>query len=394
MSSRGVTKWTAIIAALAIATSGVAACGDSGSSASSDDGAAKDATKAEAATLVEKATPRVDWFEPGPQFKVSKDLAGKKIAFISVQLNTPFSQLILKGLKDGAGLVGATVTASDSGGSPPEAARQIAQAVGQQAGAIVLQIPSAAVAAGLRQAKQAGIPVIELFDDAETGEPTAMQKELGVTANVDICWPCEGKLMAAAAVAEHGKDTDSVFISAKELVSAVKQEKAYTAELKRLCPDCKTETTYVPVAQWPSGIQAAAASALSDPSVNVMAPVYDLMIPSVQAAASAAQRSDEITTVSGDATAIGMAAVTKDPSTVMVSGSSTEWVGWLAIDQLLRHTNGEPPAKEAVLPVRAITKDIVREEKLDISKGANETAYFTDVDLKAKFQALWSLSSQ
>lgn len=363
--------------------------------ASSPTAAASEAAataEAEADARLAAALPKLEWFDPGPAFENAKDLSGKTIYLISVQLNTPFSLSLLKGLEDGAALVGAKVVATDSGGSPPEASRQMAQAISQGAAAIVLQVPSAALAADVQAAKAANIPVFEVFDDAPDGLPTETQAGLGVVANADICWDCEGRLMADAAVSKNGDQTSSLFISTEELVSAVKQEKAYNAELADLCPTCTTSTTMVPIAQWSTGLQAAAASGLSKEGINTLAPVYDLMIPAVQAAAAAAQKNDAITIVSGDATEIGVNAVNDDPSVPMVVGAPTEWVGWLVMDQYLRYENGLPPAADAVLPVRVITKQTITDENFDLSPEANQTAWFTSVDLKSEFSTLWGMA--
>jgi ribose transport system substrate-binding protein len=230
-----------------------------------------------------------------------------------------------------------------------------------------------------------------LFDEPDTGTPSPAQAAVGVVGNVEICWACEGKLMAAAAVADKGEKVNSVFIGAAELTSAVKQERGYTDELKSLCAKCSAKVTHVPVAQWSTGLQAAVSTALSDPKVNVVAPVYDLMIPPAQAAFAAAQAQDRAILVSGDATITGVAAMAKDPTVKFMAGAPSEWAGWLAIDQWLRSENGQKPAPDSVIPVRALTKQTIKDENFDLSDGADETKWFTDVDFKQQFSALWGL---
>jgi ABC-type sugar transport system substrate-binding protein len=264
--------------------------------------------------------------------------------------------------------------------------------VSQKVDGIVIQgIPSAAISAELKGAKDAGIPVVMLFDQPDTGTPSPEQADVGVVGNVEICWSCEGKLMAAAAVAEKGEDVNSVFISAEELTSAVKQEKGYSEELASLCDSCTNETTYVPVAQWSTGIQGAVTTALSNPKVNVVAPVYDLMIPAAQAAMAAAQAQSRAILLSGDATITGVAAMAKDPSVKFMAGAPSEWAGWLAIDQWLRSENGQEPAADSVIPVRALTKQTIEDEDFDLSDGADETKWFTDINFEEQFSTLWGI---
>lgn len=378
----------AAMAGVLLVTAGCAGTGsdDSTTQDSSDSDVAK-----EARAVLEKSSAKLEWFDPGPSFS-AQPADGAKILFVTVQLNTPFTQHILTGLEKGAALVGATVTPADSLGNPAEAARQVAQGVSQKVDGIVIQgIPSAAISAELKSAKDAGIPVVMLFDQPDTGTPSPEQAEVGVVGNVEICWSCEGTLMAAAAVAEKGEDVNSVFIGAEELTSVIKQQKGYTDELTRLCADCKSEVVYVPVAQWSTGIQGAVTTALSDTAVNVVAPVYDLMIPAAQAAMAAAQAQDRAILISGDATITGVAAMAKDPSVRFMSGAPSEWAGWLAIDQWLRSVNGEEAAADSVIPVRALTKDTIEDEGFDVSDGANETEWFTDIDFEQQFRTLWGL---
>jgi len=383
-SSRGALLVT--VAAVALAGCGTGTGSDPSSQKSNTSSVAN-----EARSVLEKSSAKLEWFDPGPAF-TAKRAEGSKVLFVTIQLNTPFSQHILTGLKKGAALVGASVSAADSGGNPAEAARQVAQGVSQNVAAIVIQgIPSAAISAELKGAKAAGIPVVMLFDQPDTGTPSSDQAAVGVVGNVDICWACEGKLMADAAVAEKGDKVNSVFITAKELTSAVKQEAGYTAELKNLCADCESEVTYVPVAQWSTGIQGAVSTALADPKVNVVAPVYDLMIPPAQAAMAAAQAQDRAILISGDATITGVSAMSKDPAVKFMAGAPSEWVGWLAIDQWLRHVQGLPAAADSVIPVRALTKKTIEDEGFDLSDGADETKWFTDVDLEKQFRTLWGL---
>lgn len=380
----------AALGTLLVVVSGCAGTGsddDSKAQSSDDSSLAK-----QARALLDKSSAKLEWFDPGPAFSAEKPLDGSKLLFITIQLNTPFSQHILTGLERGAALVGATVNAADSGGNPAEAARQVAQGVSQNVDGIVIQgIPSAAISAELASAKDAGIPVVMLFDQPDTGTPSADQAAVGVVGNVDMCWACEGKLMAEAAVAEKGEDVNSVFISAQELVSAVKQEKGYTDELKSLCPGCESKVTYVPVAQWSTGLQGAVSTALSDPKVNIVSPVYDLMIPPAQAAMAAAQAQGKVTLISGDATITGVAAMAEDPSVKFMAGGPSEWAGWLAIDQWLRAENGQDPAPDSIIPIRALTAQTIKDEDFDLSDGADETKWFTDVDLESQFKTLWGL---
>jgi ABC-type sugar transport system substrate-binding protein len=218
-----------------------------------------------------------------------------------------------------------------------------------------------------------------------------VQQEAGVFGNVDACWSCAGKLMADAAFAKYGEDTNSFFITASVLNTATEGMEAYEAELKRLCADCPSESVDIPIPQWATGIQPAVTTALSsNPDLNVVAPVYDLMFPAVSAAIAAAQATGNVGMVSTDAILPALQAMTEDPNIIVDAGAPTEWMGWLAFDQWLRSENGLPPAEDTVVPMRAFTQEVAK--TLDLTENANETSWFTDVDLQSEFSKLWGVS--
>lgn len=56
------------------------------------------------------------------------------------------------------------------------------------------------------------------------------------------------RLLASRIVVDRGDDADAVFYVTPEIAFNPVLEKAFTAELQRLCPRCSTRTTKVPAA--------------------------------------------------------------------------------------------------------------------------------------------------
>jgi ABC-type sugar transport system substrate-binding protein len=380
---------SATSAATTAATSGASGATTAATSGTTSSGD----PQAEAAQLVQDATAKLTWSPPGPEFDAGNaDLAGKTIYYITVQLNTPFTQYVVTGMTDAGKLFDVAVKAFDTGGDPAQATRLIEQATAQNADGIVIQgFQTSIITAPIKAATDAGIPVIMAFDVNDGGAPTEVQQQAGVFGNVDACWTCSGKLMADAAFAKYGDETNSFFITASILNTATEGFEAYEAELARLCESCPSDSVDIPIPQWATGIQPAVTTALSsNPDLNVVAPVYDLMFPAVSAAVSAAQLDGKVGMVSSDAILPGLQAMTKDPSILVDAGAPTEWMGWLAFDQWLRAMNDLPPAEDTVVSMRAFTPEVAK--TLDLSENANETSWFTDVDLQSEFSKIWGVS--
>src|SRR3712207_2838467 len=84
-------------------TAGCAGTGSDDDKKTDDSSTSSVADKAR--DVIEESSGKLEWFDPGPSFSAEEDLSGAKILFVTIQLNTPFSQHILTGLEKGADMV-------------------------------------------------------------------------------------------------------------------------------------------------------------------------------------------------------------------------------------------------------------------------------------------------
>jgi ribose transport system substrate-binding protein len=367
---------------------------DAGSSPSTADaGSSPSAAAQRAQAGVDAASAPITFKAPGPQFDATADVAGKRVTFISVGLNFPYSRSIKSGIEAGAALLGASVDAVDANFDPSNAARQVQTAVSQGTSGIVIQgFASGLLAEPLRQAKEAGVPVV-MVDEFEQGPPTPEQQNLGVVGNATQCFACGGKLMADIAYLLHGDDLNGYFVGSTEFVVGKSEQDAYKAELAELCPDCAMKYSDIGVARWATDMNPTTASALADKQINTVIPLWDAFLPFMLPAITATQSTDRVSVVTVDATADGLQALQSGPPMDANIGGSALLTGWYAFDQILRSWNGQPPAPDSVLSMRLFTAETVK--GLDLSvEGPGQIKWFGDLDLDAEFSALWGVEQR
>ena len=330
----------------------------------------------------------VKFVTPGPAIEVGNKLQGKTIYVVANGLNFPFVQATLKALEEGAKAVGASVVAVDGAGETSKAASLVEQGVARNASVIVTQsFPSEQLAAALKSAKAAGIPVVELTSrDPEL--PNSELEALGVSAIASFCYRCAGEQMAQAAVASSEGNVDSVLYNVPEIGVSALELGGYTKELESLCDECSVKVVDAPLAQWNSNLPSLTTSAIqTDPNVNFLAPLYDAMVPIIAPAVSTAQASN-VKVVTYNATEPVLEMLQNDELVAGDVGGMNEWLGWATMDQIARLLTANPPVADTKIPNRLFTPKNVA----GIDLGEAESSWYGKIDLAAEYKALWGLS--
>lgn len=135
----------------------------------------------------------------------------------------PTSQLAIKGYTDEAKIKGWKVSTVDPQGSPDKAVAAIQDFVLKKVDLIAVTVfPSSSLAAGLQQAKAAGIPVVSLSGGLADG----------VQVNWDTGYP-QGKTLADNLVAETGGKGNLLVLGYKSGLPCVGREQALDDDIKK-----------------------------------------------------------------------------------------------------------------------------------------------------------------
>jgi ABC-type sugar transport system substrate-binding protein len=325
----------------------------------------------------------------GPSFHAKQNLQGKRLYFIGVGLQFPFVIQVEDGLKSAASIFGMKVVAEDAQASSVVANRQISQAVSQGAAAIVVEgINAAALHAAIAQAAAKHIPVV-IGGDADTGFPSGDEPK-GVFGNASASYFNAGQMMAQIAVAKQGT-VHAVFLTSSDQTNSAPELAGFTSELKKLCSKCTVTSTDVPESSWSTGVGPATTTAISNPSVNVLAILFDAELPLALPSIRSAGATNRVQVVTYNATLPGLQELKQGKPVVGDPGASNIWDGWQLFDQVLRAFNGLKPAP-GELPNRAFTPETAQTLTLTNS-AALGTSWFTTSDLKTEYMKEWGLSS-
>jgi ribose transport system substrate-binding protein len=391
-------------AALLLATGtfalALAACGDSDSSSSgSSSSAAASAPDAaspkldEAKAIVEKASGPQEFVAPGPAIEDASSLKGKTVYWIGNANQVPILQRMLTAGKQAADLLGMNVIVGDAKGQPSVLLSEIDKAISRNVDAIVTTSFSAdSISAGLKAAKDAGIPVILSYaGDPEL--PTEAEKALGVVSKPTFCYSCSGKIAAALSVvnaAETNTDAISaVSFQAPESPNSVLGAEGYVDELKRLCTGtCEVKLEDAPVAKWNTALTQQTESIVRrDPKLNYMYASFDNIldwaIPGIQNVSA----TDRIKAIGYNGSTVPMENLKAGKGPVLGEiWSPGSWSGWSIVDSVARALTDMEPT---TVPITQDRLYLAADAKsLDVE---DEASWYGDLNLESEFKTLWGV---
>jgi ribose transport system substrate-binding protein len=313
-----------------------------------------------------------------PKTPVStKAIRGKDVWWISPAQAIPFVAAISNGFKEAATAAGLKPHIFDGKGSVTAWNQGVTTAVGQGADAIVLQgIDPRVVSGPLAQAKKRGIPVIDSFTTGRFDKTAP-----GVSAHVTGDFRSDGKLMADYVLADTKCDANIVTLGSSVFAVHLLINEGITAELKRLCPDCKYKFENIDASKIATTVGPTTQNALRrDPSVNYMIADFDgvatYMVPAIQ------QLNSDVPVVGHDGVAANLNYIRNDQVQVAdFAFPPTAWIGWAEVDQIARLLAGKSPAAQDWIPSQLV-------DKVNIAQPG-KSQFPAYKNYKAQYKKLW-----
>lgn len=352
--------------AAAVLAFGVAACGgSSGDDATATGGQSVASSSspcvAEAKAKVEKAKAQVDLKAP-PRALPMEKLSGKKIWVINA-VDTPLLLEIVDGFKAGAKAAGMDVQVVSAKGSATRMVQGANEAVAQKAGGIMLLATDPRLVSGpLKQAKAAGIPVV----DSLVNGPDA-PTDLGQFAHVEADMEGDGALVADWVMADSGCKAHMAVMGSTVLSIHNLLRDGAVGEIKRLCPDCSTEVVPFDSTKMATDLGSNSQNVMRrNPKINYLFPVLDAGVQFVAPAVQQAGKADKVKLVSHDGVSTNLDNMRKGQGQVAdVAFPPSRWFGWAILDQVARGIAGEEPVDWTV-PTRLIDKTNVGESDAEL----------------------------
>ncbi|MFC5502625.1 sugar ABC transporter substrate-binding protein [Lysinimonas soli] len=376
----------AAIALAAAAITVLAGCSSpshsSSSPSASSQSSAAGVAAAQAALTKAEAVP--SYTAPGPAFDAAK-AAGKHVFYIPQTSNVPFVVAVQKALSKVAATAHVDLTVWPTTGKSTEWVQGIETAISQKADAIILGASPDALAPQLAEAAAAKIPVIVLHQ-----YDTSMTLPANVKAFAFAPFVPAAKLLADYAVASTKGSADVLVITSNELKPSPPMAAAVSAELTSTCPKCTDTEVNVAAADWGSKMQSSVQAALlRDPKINVVIPLFDSSSQFVTAAITAAGKADSVSIATFNNTPFVLDLMQKGSPVKMDVGESINWIGYAAMDQVLRVLSGVKPLTNESAPLRVFTTKNV---SVVGSPSDNEKGYSTSY--VNGYLKLWGLTSK
>ncbi len=329
------------------------------------------------------------WKSPGPNVKASS-LNGKLVFALVDNQSLPFSQSVLTGLKDSSTALGFKLTTGDGNYETIKDLQLLQSAVNQKVDAIILTVISpATVASALTSAKAAGIPVITMFG-GDPGAPDSTATGLGVVGGSTYCYSCAGGFMADYAIANLDAKVNATIIYDSTGTYSLNTVSGFKKQLTTYCPDtCSAKLADTHTGNFAQATTNAAQVAATSPDTNVIAPSIDAQVTYVLPVVNSAGASKRIIIASQNADLAPMQQIATGTAVKINIGAPNAWVGWGAMDQVVRALLKQPAVNDENIPLRIF--DDTNIKTIDLT--ASPDSWYGDVSYQDEYKKLWSLGS-
>lgn len=376
------------VVAFALAAMAVALVSVSASLASKQGSGANVALATQKAQAIMKP---VTWTAPGPAIPVGTSLKGKKVLFMA-PVDNQFSETAGKAMQAAGAVAGVTVQTNYATATLSQIQSAISSGITQHVSAIViLSVPPAAIAVPIKTAISHGIPVL-VTGAHEPGALDSTEKTLGIKADITGCYACAGRAEADFVVSSSKGNAHALFINSPDIGVATSESNAFTAEMKKLCPNCSVTTVGIPVANWATQITSTVSSALAaHPDINYIVPVFDTMEAFTTPAVKAANAIDKVKMVSFNASGAQMKEMQTGakPTWAADGGYDLTWWGWAAMDDVYRILLNKPAVPTPSVPLRFFTKASVQGFDL----AGSQDAWYGNPQYVSGYKKLWGITS-
>jgi ribose transport system substrate-binding protein len=317
----------------------------------------------------------------GEPFDARQCMAGKKILTVPFSSSIPFVSTVVTSMVALGKEIGFSYDAYNNTGQRSQWIQGITQGITQQYNLIDLFAPDllALVPQG-RAAAEAGIPIVASHDGGiEQVRPAPF-------LTVPFDYKTNGQLMAKWAISRTDAKANVLVITALDSYS-MESTVAGLKEAFADCEDCKVKYVNVAVSDWSTRIQPNVQSALlADPTIDVIIPVYDSMVPFDIPAVEFTQSKDRVKIIASNGTPFALDFV-REGKVDMVIGENLDWVAHAIVDAEMRIICGLPAIANPKIPVRIFDASNAAEAGIP----ATTEAGYGD-SYKAGYRTLWGMN--
>lgn len=289
----------------------------------------------------------------------TKPPAKQKIWIIACGLVAEGCKVPAEGAAEAARELGWEANVVDGKVDPAVYNSLIRQAVGAGVDAIVLvSVDCSLTRASLEAAKAAGIKLVGVYaldcgEKYSGGEPLFDTEVVFAGGKSPAEW--EGgplsRSMVEYAIARTEGHVKAILMRENDNATVRIINDGIEAALKDCGSECEMTTVNFTTSDMVSGkLQSKTQTALTqNPEANVVFAGYDgASALGIAAGVEASGRSSEVLVLGGEGLAPNIAMIKEGRGQTFAAGVPARWLGWAAIDELIRNLNGEDPVDEGI----------------------------------------------
>lgn len=337
---------------------------------------------AEAQEMIDAAKAPIEFEPPGPSIDVS-ELEGKTVAIVSVDQRVPILSIANRAIQEAAREVGIRTTVFDARSQVNRMQQGIRDAARNADALVLTGIPIAAVEAPLEQAER--LPSVSVLNNQPN--PAAPGQGAGelVDASSAPNYEKGGALVAAKAIVDTEGDLNTVIFDTKEITPSPDVVRGMRSLLDK-CDGCDVDQNTTPLAEWATALSPKAQSVVRrNPELNYILPIFDDMGIFITAGIRQVNAGDRVKVAALDGTPAALELIKEDEIFTANPGQPTGWLGWHALDQVMRGMLGEEPGNPEI-PLRLLT-----DENLEGVDAEDIDAPYGDPKYREGFRELWGL---
>jgi ribose transport system substrate-binding protein len=344
------------------ASSGTGSGGQSEEGGGAEEGGGSSASSgvAKAEEMVAKYTKPAGVPNAGPPLKGVESLQGKKIWFVVQSTQIPYFAAVAEGAKEAAAEAGLEIEVCDGSNSPSKLSACIEQAItGGGAGVVGDGFGIELVQQAVNAVTAAGIPYVEADQIQKAGDD-----KIAHSWNNSFL---QSELAASALIADSGGKANVLVTRHTDAPASEEfMDKGGMKVLKEDCPECTIHSINTSAAQLSQLTGQVSAELVKNPDIDRIFAEYDLDVEPIMGALQSLNKKIPIYSTTGQLAALQRI---KDGSYQAAdAGTDPAYVGWAAVDQLMRMMLKTKPNTEVPMPVRLFDESNVG--SLELTNGA------------------------
>lgn len=316
-------------------------------------------------------------------------LRGKTVYYIPITQQAPQFGVTQAALTAAFGKVGVQLQVCNGNATPTAISACLSQATKAKAGAIITDaIPYVLAANAFAAAEQAGIPVLNTNQTADSAHPAA--------AKLGYIYAAGSEQMVAVAdwiINDSAGRANVVINQSTDGPSPVAFVAAAKDEFAKECPGCTVTINEISSANFALIPSSTSSALLKNPNAKYVVSEFDQYLQPTLGGVQQAGKIAAVKGVSGAAQLSGLKMMAGKNFLYASVGQASAYQGWTDADAVLRMMTGTAGDKlpEYTIPIRLFTRDNVGSVPLTADAEASGE-WFGPTDYTGSFLKLWGLS--